>query len=154
MATQNEIFAVYVNADLTLGTARVLADNVGPLADSRDVIMLKFRRPNPQGGWFTDQYDGWRGYAVKRFQGKAGAQDGATITRSRPKDGPQAAEGRNVDYNDDSVPGNQKIWPPGMEQAAMAGGGPSFRGFDPDDPNYSTLLAQAAALNPDDTPLS
>jgi hypothetical protein len=153
MATSNEIFVVYVNGDKTLSTARVLADNVRPIADRRDVILIKFRRPNPQGGWFEDNFFGWPCFALKRYVAKAGSQDGCTVTRCRPRSGPDVEEGRDVNYDDGATPGMQKIWPKGINQAAMGGSGPRLLSYDNDAVDFQTLLNQALALNPDDTPI-
>jgi len=158
MATTNELFCVYVNEDATpktLSTVRVLADNCDPISDKRPTIMIKMRRPNGQGGYFTDEVSGWPAFAIHRYRGKPGAPiDGVTVTRCRPKDGPSAAEGRDLYFDDDATPGKQKVWPTGLNQATMGGSGPRLIGYDTSASDYDDLLAEAQAMDPDNTPLT
>lgn len=149
----NEIFAVFVEPGNpnTLDPVRCYAkDAQAILADDRDAVMIKFMRPKAGGGYFYDEYSGWRGYQISRFKGKGSKADGTIVTRAREKDGGTPAEARDVAYDDDQATGRQKVWPSGMENAAMGGQG-RLAAYDYDASDYDDLLADAQALDPTNT---
>jgi len=151
----NEIFIVYVNDDKTLDPVRISASNCAILQDTRPIIMGKFRRPNPSGpGWFQDEFSGWPVFAVKRYLPKGQLPGGHTITRARERDGAQPPEAREIHFDDNGANGRHVIWPETIPQAAVGGAIAVLRGYDFNEPDWQSLLDQARAMDPDDTPLT
>jgi len=160
MATTNEVFLVYVNDDAnphTLSTIRTLADNADALADARPVILAKFRRPDGQGGYFTDVYKGFDNYSAHRTAAKGSVPAGLIFSYARAErkgQGGNPAEGFDASYGDTGSNGKLRQWVPGINAASAGGSGPRWIGYDVDASDYDSLLASAEALNPNDTPLT
>lgn len=155
MATNHEIFVVFVDdptaSPKTLAAKRVAADKCDLLTDGRDVIQIRFRKWNGTQ-FFEDTYSGWPCFKIARHKGP---EEGAVITRCRPKNGGTPAEARDVSYVDTDNPGaTQRTWPVALEQAAMGGSGTRLISYDNDASDWQSLHDTAAALDADDTPLT
>lgn len=155
MATNHEIWVAYVNTDKTLSTRRVMADNPQALADIRDVIQVRFRKCIG-GQHFEDKYDGWPVFKLDNAKGPG--DDFANVVRYRPKDGPAAAEAKQIAYHHADFVVNENPNTKDLNSKVLdsAGGGSGARlyGYDEDASDFQTLLDSANVLVSTDTPLT